>query len=66
MKLKSQIENITLEMKPGNNHARTAYNETNKITKFLETLTKIHQEHSETSNKDMINIENDIRNIDRS
>ena len=66
MKLKSQIESIMLEMKPGHNHTQTAYNETNEIKKSLETLTKIHQEHSETSNKDIINIENDIRNIDRS
>ena len=27
-------------------------------------MIKIHQEHSETSNKDITNIENDIRNID--
>ena len=50
MKLKSQIEGIKEEMKPGNNHTPTAYNEANKILKSPETLAKIHQEHSETSN----------------
>ena len=65
MKLRSQIEGITQKMKSGNNHTSTACNETNEIKKSLETLTKIHQEHSETSNKDIINIENDIRNIDK-
>ena len=38
-------------MNPGNDQPSTAYNEPNQIEKFLETLTKIHQEHSETSNK---------------
>ena len=28
-------------------------------------MTKIHQEHSKTSDKDIINIENDIQNIDK-
>ena len=65
MKLRSQIEGILQEMKPGNNHTPTTYSETNEIKKSLEKLTKIHQEHSETSNKDIINIENDIRNIDK-
>ena len=64
-RLRSQIEGITQEIKPGNNHTPTAYNETNEIKKFLETLRKIHREHSETSNKDIVNIENDIRNIDK-
>ena len=58
------LKGITQEMKPGNNHTPTAYNETNEVKKLLERLTKIHQEHSETSNKGIINIENDIRNID--
>ena len=65
MKLRSQIEGILQEMKPGNNHTPTTYSETNEIKKSLEKLTKIHQEHSETSNKDIINIESDIRNIDK-
>ena len=52
-------------MKLENNHTSTAYNKTKEIKKSLEALTKIHQEHSETSNKDIINIENDIRNIYR-
>ena len=47
-------------MKPGNNHTPTAYNKTNKIKKSLQTLTKIHQEHTETSIKDIINRENYI------
>ena len=64
-RLRSQIEGITQEIKPGNNHTPTAYNETNEIKKYLETLRKIHQEHSETSNKDIVNIENDILNIDK-
>ena len=38
-------------MKPGYDQPPTAYNEPNEIEKFLETLTKIHQEHSETLNK---------------
>ena len=63
MKLRSQIEGITQEMKPGNNHTPTAYDETNKIKKSLKTLAKIRQEHRETINRDIINIENDIRNI---
>ena len=58
------LKGITQEMKPGNNHTPTAYNETNEVKKLLERLTKIHQEHSETSNKGIINIENNIRNID--
>ena len=41
-------------MKPVNNHTPTAYNETNKIKKSLETSTK-----------DIINTENHIRNIDK-
>ena len=65
MKLRFQIEGITQEMKSRNNHTSTACNKTNEIKKSLETLTKIHQEHSDTSNKDIINIENDIRNIDK-
>ena len=52
-------------MKPGINHTRTVYNETSKIKKYLETLKKIHQEHSETLNKDIIDVENDIRKIDK-
>ena len=64
-RLRSQIEGITQEIKPGNNHTPTAYNETNKIKKFLETVRKTRREHSETSNKDKVNIENDIRNIDK-
>ena len=51
-------------MKPGNNHTPTAYNKTNKIKKSLQTLTKIHQEHTETSIKDIINRENYIWSID--
>ena len=39
MKLKSQIGGIAQEQKPGNNHIPTAYNETNKIIKSLETNT---------------------------
>ena len=31
IKLRSQIEGITQEMKPGNNHTSTAYNETKEI-----------------------------------
>ena len=46
MKLKFQIESITQEMKPGNNHTPAAYNEINEIKKSLETMTK---EHGETS-----------------
>ena len=67
MKEKSQIESITQksEIRPGNNHTPTAYNETNEIIKSLETLTKIHQEHSKISNNDIINTENDIPNIDK-
>ena len=65
MKLRSQIEGITWEMKPGNNHTPTAYNEINEIKTYLQTLTKTHQEHSETSNKDIINIENDIPIINK-
>ena len=68
MKLKPQIEGITQEIKPGNNHTPTAYNETNETNEIKissDTLTKIHQEHSEASNKDINNIENDIRNIDK-
>ena len=42
-------------MKPVNNHTPTAYNETNKIKKSLETSTK-----------DIINTENHIRNIKNS
>ena len=63
--MKSKIESITQKMKLGNNHSPTAYNETNEIKKSLETLTKIHQEHSEISNKIIINIENDIQNIEK-
>ena len=47
-------------MKPGNCHTPIAYNKTNKIKKFLQTLTKIHQEHPETSIKDIIKRENYI------
>ena len=68
MKLKPQIEGITQEIKPGNNHTSTAYNETNETNEIKtssDTLTKIHQEHSETSYKVINNIENDIRNIDK-
>ena len=65
MKLKSQIEGITQEMKPGNNHTPTAYGETNEIKKSLETLTKKYQDHSKTSNKNTINIENNIRYINK-
>ena len=36
MTLKSQIESITQEKKPRNNHAPTVYKETNEITKSLE------------------------------
>ena len=39
MKLKFQIEGITQEQKPENNYIPTAYNETNKIIKSLETNT---------------------------
>ena len=63
--MKSKIESITQKMKLGNNHSLTAYNETNDIKKSLETLTKIHQKHSEISNKIIINIENDIQNIEK-
>ena len=52
MKLKSQIEGTTQEIKPGNNHTPTAYNETNEIKKSLETLTKIYQEHRKPTNKE--------------
>ena len=48
----------TQETKPGNNHTPATFNETNEIKKSLDTLTKIHQEHSETSNKDVINMPN--------
>ena len=40
MKLKSQIESMTQETKPGNNHTPTAYNKTKKIKKSPDTLTK--------------------------
>ena len=60
IKLRSQIEGITQEIKPGNYHTSIAYNKTNKIKKLLQTLTKIHQEHPETSIKDIINRENYI------
>ena len=52
-------------MNPVNNHTPTAYNETNEIKKFQETLAKIHQEQSVTSNKDMVNIKNNTRCIDK-
>ena len=51
-------------MEPGNCHTPIAYNKTNKIKKFLQTLTKIHQEHPETSIKDIIKRENYIWSID--
>ena len=47
-------------MKPGNNHIQTVYSKTKEIKKFLEIMSKLHQEHSKTSNKDMINMENNI------
>ena len=61
MKLESQIEGIIQEKKPENNHTPTAYNETNEIKKSQET--KMHQKHNETSNKDIINIENSYREL---
>ena len=63
MKLRPLTGGITHEMKSRNNHTAIAYNETNEIKKSLEILTKIHLEYSETSNKDIINIKNNIRNI---
>ena len=65
MKLKFQVIGITQEMKPGNNRTPTTYSKTNEIKKYLAPLTKIHQEHGETSNKDVTNIESNIRNIDK-
>ena len=54
---------MTQGMKSGKNHTPTPYGETNEIKKSLETLTKIQQNNNETPNKDIINIENNIRNI---
>ena len=56
---------MTQGMKSGKNHTPTPYDETNEIKKSLETLTKIQQNNNETPNKDIINIENNIRNISK-
>ena len=43
---KPQIEGLIQKKKPGNNHTHTAYNKTIKTKKSLETMSKLHQEHS--------------------
>ena len=54
---------MTQGIKSGKNQTPAPYDETNEIKKSLETLTKIQQNNNETPNKDIINIENNIRNI---